>query len=415
MSNLVGSSRPTIQSLRGAHRLFHKPRRYASKKQNRLPAAYYRGGTSRAIIFHQQNLPKDREEWEPIFCGTIGSPDPYGRQLDGLGGGISSLSKICVVGPSSHREADVDYTFAAIGVKNWDVDYSSNCGNMTSAIGPFAIDTGMVIAQDGQTTVRIHNTNTGKIIHAKFPVIEGEAVSSGTFAIDGVAGTAAKIELAFINPASELPLPISTKLTFSRGSKTGKLLPTGSVTDTLDGVKATCIDVGNPCVFVRAADVNVDGTILPDDIDAHPTLLSKLDSIRRKASVAMGLSKDEASTPGSIPKIAMVSLSKSHKLLSGETIEGNTVDLVVRALSVGQPHKAVPITVAMAIAAAANLEGSTVRANVSNSRVDPDGITLGHSSGKIMVGAKFDSQGGLTQATVFRTARRLMDGNVYWK
>lgn len=180
-------------------------------------------------------------------------------------------------------------------------------------------------------------------------------------------------------------------------------------------MKATCIDAGNPCVFIDAADVEVDGTILPDHVDAHPTLLSKLDSIRRKASVAMGLSKDEESTPGSIPKIAMVSRPKSHKLLSGEMIEGNTVDLVVRALSVGQPHKAVPITVAMAIAAAANLEGSTVHSKVSKSRVDSDGITLGHSSGKIMVGAKFDSQGTLTQATVFRTARRLMDGNVYWK
>jgi 2-methylaconitate cis-trans-isomerase PrpF len=183
-------------------------RRYAStspKKQHRLPASYYRGGTSRAIIFRQEDLPKDRKEWEPIFCGAIGSPDPNGRQLDGLGGGISSLSKVCVVGPSSVPEADVDYTFAAIGVKVWDVDYSSNCGNMTSAIGPFAIDTGLVDGKgtegEGIVTVRIHNTNTGKIIHSSFPVVDGEAASSGEFAIDGVAGTAAKIELAFIDPA----------------------------------------------------------------------------------------------------------------------------------------------------------------------------------------------------------------------
>lgn len=192
-------------------------------------------------------------------------------------------------------------------------------------------------------------------------------------------------------------------------------MPTGNVTDILDGVKATCIDAGNPCVFIEAIDAGVDGTLLPDHIDAHPTLLSKLDSIRRKASVAMGLSKDGESATGSIPKIAMVSPPKSHKLLSGEVIEGNTIDLVVRALSVGQPHKAVPITVAMAIAAAANLEGSTVHSNVSNPRVDPDGITLGHSSGKIMVGAQFDGRGALTEATVFRTSRRLMDGYVYWK
>jgi 2-methylaconitate cis-trans-isomerase PrpF len=205
------------------------------------------------------------------------------------------------------------------------------------------------------------------------------------------------------------------RLILDSGSKTGKLLPTGNITDILDSVKATCIDAGNPAVFIQAEDVEVDGTILPDDVDAHPTLLAKLESIRRKASVAMGLSKDEASTPGSIPKIAMVSRSKSHKLLSGETIDGNSIDLVVRALSVGQPHRAVPITVAMATAAAANIKGSTVYDNVSSEKADPDGITLGHSSGKIVVGAKFDEDGSLTHATVFRTARRLMDGFVYWK
>ncbi|KAH7336076.1 putative 3-methylitaconate isomerase [Rhexocercosporidium sp. MPI-PUGE-AT-0058] len=382
-----------------------RPTRPASTltKQNKLPASYYRGGTSRAIIFKQQDLPSDRTAWPAIFRGAIGSPDPNGRQLDGLGGGLSSLSKVCVVGPSSHADADVDYTFAALGIKNDDVDFSSNCGNMTSAIGPFAIDSGLVEAPDveaGDVTVRIHNTNTGKIIHSKFPVAEREAAAYGDFAIDGVSGTAAKIELAFINPS---------------GSKTGKLLPTGNVVDSFDGVDATCIDAGNPCVFVQAKDMNVDGAILPDDIDAHPTLLSRLDSIRRQASVAMGISRDQASIPGSIPKIAMVSSPISHKLLSGETVEGDGIDLVVRALSVGQPHRAVPITVAMAVAAASSLEGSTVWQNVQRERVDADGITLGHSSGKILVGATFDGKGALTNATIFRTARRLMEGFVYWK
>jgi 2-methylaconitate cis-trans-isomerase PrpF len=200
-----------------------------------------------------------------------------------------------------------------------------------------------------------------------------------------------------------------------RGSKTGKLLPTGHVIDTFDGVKASCVDVGNPCVFIQAEDLGVDGTMLPDEVDAHPTLHETLELIRRMAAVAMGICKDEVSTPGSIPKIAMVSRPKSHRLLSGEIIQARTVDLVVRALSVGQPHRAVPITVALATAAAANIEGSTVHANVSSEKVDQDGITLGHSSGKIMVGAKFDDSGSLEHATVFRTARRLMDGFVYWK
>ena len=183
----------------------HRCASTAARKQNRLPASYYRGGTSRAIIFQRKHLPEDPKQWEDIFRGAIGSPDKNGRQLDGLGGGISSLSKICVVAPSIHPEADVDYTFAAIGVKNTDVDYSSNCGNMTSAIGPFAVDTGMVEISDGEmATVRIHNTNTGKLIHSTFPVIDGEAEAHGSFAIDGVAGTAARIELAFLDPASVL-------------------------------------------------------------------------------------------------------------------------------------------------------------------------------------------------------------------
>lgn len=183
----------------------------------------------------------------------------------------------------------------------------------------------------------------------------------------------------------------------------------------LDGVEATCIDVGNPSVFIRAKDVGIEGTELPDSIDANPALMAKLESIRAKASVAMGLSKDEASAPQSIPKIAMISPSKPHKLLSGDNIDEGTIDLIVRALSVGQPHRAVPITLAMGTAVAARLEGSTVFDSTSLKPSDADGVTLGHPSGKIMVGAKFDADGSLEHATVFRTARRLMDGTVYWK
>ncbi|TVY89041.1 Mannan endo-1,6-alpha-mannosidase, partial [Lachnellula willkommii] len=342
---------------------------------------------SRAIIFSASSLPSNHSLWPPIFLSVLGSPDPHGRQLDGLGGGISSLSKICIVGPSPHPAADVDYTFAAIGIRDSEVDFSSNCGNMTSAIGPYAVDNGMVDVGDGErdVTVRIRNTNTGKFIHARFAVVDGEAAAGGGFEIDG----------AFFYLVFEL---WGANVGY-RGSKTGKLLPTGKVVDVLDGVRATCIDAGNPCVFVQAEDMDIEGTILPDEIDAHLPLLSKLDSIRRKAAVAMGLSKDEASAPGSIPKIAMVSRPKTHALLSGETIEQEK----------GNRNRAVPITVAMAIAAAANLKGSTVQGKVSSERVDPDGITLGHPSGKIMVGAKFDEKGHLLQADVFRTARRLMD------
>lgn len=202
MASLCKRFRPRLSSVKSNARHFHMSD-HQRKAQNSLPAAYYRGGTSRAIMFKQHDLPSDRKAWPEIFRGVIGSPDPNGRQLDGMGGGISSLSKICVVGPSSHPEADVDYTFAAIGVKDSDVDFSSNCGNMTSAIGPFAVDSGLVNAggEEAEKTVRIHNTNTGKLIHSTFPVEQGTAAISGSFAIDGVAGTAAKISLAFKNPS----------------------------------------------------------------------------------------------------------------------------------------------------------------------------------------------------------------------
>ncbi|KAF2008115.1 DUF453-domain-containing protein [Amniculicola lignicola CBS 123094] len=375
------------------------------RAQNSLPASYYRGGTSRALIFRAADLPTPSSTWPSIFRGVINSPDPHGRQLDGMGGGVSSLSKVCVVGPPTRDDADLDYTFAAIGVRDDEVDFSSNCGNMSAAIGPFAVDAGLVrVHGDGgvkrEATVRIHNTNTGKVIRSRFGVEEGGAVVEGDFAIDGVAGTGAKIELAFLNPA---------------GSKTGKLLPTGSVVDVLNGVEATCIDVGNPCVFVHAAHLDVEGSISADEMEAHPTLLKTLETIRRKAAVAMGICSAEELAPGSIPKIAIVSKPYTHSVGSGKIIAKNDCDLIARAISVGQPHRAVPITVAMALAAASKLEGSVVQRITSTIPVDPDGVTVGHNSGTLLVGARFGSEGGIEEATVFRTARRLFEGKVYWK
>jgi len=370
-------------------------------KQRHIPASYYRGGTSRAPIFLQKDLPVDRRDWAPIFRGVIGSPDPNGRQLDGLGGGISSLSKICVVGPPTHPKAHADFTFVQLGIKDDEVDYSGNCGNMLAAIGPFVIDSGMVEAKvDGEITVVINNTNTNKLIESTFEVLDGEAVADGDFAIDGVAGTGSKIQLGFLDPA---------------GSKTGSLLPTGNVVDEFDRVKTTCIDAGNPCCFVTAESMGIDGTILPEAVDAHPDLLRRLDSIRRQASVAMGVSTDLESTPGAIPKISMVSRPTTHSLLSGELLQATAVDLVVRAISGGNPHRAVPMTVALSLAAASSVKDSVVAALLGAKRVDDDGLTIGHASGKMLVAATFDDQRNLTKATVFRTARRLMSGLVYWK
>ncbi|KAL4896924.1 PrpF protein [Aspergillus ambiguus] len=394
ISSLTGS----LSQLTGGRRTLAS----ATKKQHSLPAAYYRGGTSRAVFFKESDLP-DRSSWDNIFRGVIGSPDPYGRQLDGLGGGISSLSKVCVVGKSTRCDADVDYTFVSLGVENSDVDYSSNCGNMISAVGPYAVDS-MLFPVDSTTTdsvsVRIHNTNTGKIITSTFPVVDGEAASSGVFTIDGVAGTAARVQLDFVNPA---------------GSVTGKLLPTDNALDVFDGVSATCIDVANPCVFVRAEELGVPGNMTPDEIAANESLLQRLDSIRRQAGVKMGIANHQSLVPGSIPKVCLVSSPVSDARSTEKKQTESDVDLVVRSMSVGQPHKAVPITVALALAAAARVSGSTVETSASKDPVDSSGITIGHASGNLLVGAKFSEDGTVNAATVYRTARRLFEGRIFWK
>ncbi|RYP45736.1 hypothetical protein DL769_011442 [Monosporascus sp. CRB-8-3] len=342
-------------------------------------------------MFCADDLPPDKSAWFEIFLGVIGSPDPYGRQLDGLGGGISSLSKVCVVGKSEHPDADVDYTFASIGIKNTNVDYSSNCGNMSAAVGPFAVDSALVsVPKDSTvTTVRIHNTNTGKIIEAIFPVVEGEAATHGDFAIDGVAGTASRVTLKFLDPA---------------GSKTGKLFPTGEQAETIAGVRASCIDAGNPCVFVLADELSVAGELTPKQIEEHPILPGKLEAIRRQAGVRMGLAESEDMVPDSVPKIGFVSKPN----------DSATNTLTIRAMSVGQPHKAIPVTVAMAAAAAVSVPGTTV-ADCLVGVSDGTQVTIRHASGTLDVAAEFDEVGGLKAATVFRTARRLMDGMVYWK
>ncbi|KAK5632503.1 hypothetical protein RRF57_008217 [Xylaria bambusicola] len=251
-----------------------------------------------------------------------------------MGGGISSLSKVCVVGESSHPDADVDYTFVSLGIDNPEVDYSSNYGNMLGAVGPYAIDASITKGEEihsngdeNEVTVRILNTDTGKIIHSTFAVVDGEAAAYGPFEIDGVAGTASPVKLQFIRPA---------------GSRTGKLLPTGSTMDTFNGITVTCIDAANPCVFVSAAQLGVPGDLTPQQIDDHPTLKSALESVRRAAAVKMRLTATEDEMPGSVPKIGIVA----------PPADPSRSNVEVHAMSVGQPHKA--------IAAATKLEGTNV-------------------------------------------------------
>ncbi len=376
-------------------------------KQRKIPAAFIRGGTSKAIVFHARDLPAERAQWDEIFLSAIGSPDPYVRQLNGMGGGVSSLSKVCVIGPPSRPDADIDYTFAQVQVKEARVTYDLNCGNMSSAMGPFAVDEGLVKISGPDALVRIHNTNTKKVIHARFPMDEGLAAVDGDLEIPGVAGTGAAVKLEFREPG---------------GAGTGKLLPTGNVVDTLEvpgigSLKVSMVDAANACVFFTAADLGLKGTEMPDDIDASPELLKKLDAIRTAASVAMGLAPNvEAAKKKSVPLIGFVSPAQDAKLLTGEALKADSVDLTARMMSNGQPHRALPLTASLCIAVASRLEGSLVHAATRPVEDPEKPIRIAMPSGVLTVAAtvfKRDGQWHAEQGALLRTQRRLFDGQVY--
>ncbi len=375
-------------------------------KQIKLRAVFMRGGTSNAIVFRAQDLPRERARWDAIFLAAIGSPDPNGRQLDGMGGGVSSLSKVCVVGPPSRPDADVDYTFAQVAVGDAVVDYSANCGNMSSAMGPFAVDEGLVPASGDTAVVRIHNTNTNKIIVARFPLDDGLAAVDGELALPGVAGPGAPIRLEFLDPG---------------GAVTGKLLPTGAASETLDApglgdLTVSLIDAANPCVFVPAEALGASCTEMPDALSADRDLLDKLEAIRRAASVRMGIAAtpEQAGRVASVPKVALVSGPRAAKTLSGGSMAAADMDVAVRMLSMGQPHRAVPLTGSLCLAVAARIEGTVVN-RVARPPVAPgDDIRIAQPSGLTVVAAEVRDAGGWVadSAVVYRTARRLMEGAV---
>jgi 2-methylaconitate isomerase len=376
----------------------------------RIKAVFMRGGTSKAVMFERRDLPADKAHWGDIFAAVMGSPDPNGRQLDGMGGGISSLSKICVIGPPSRPDADVDYTFAQISIGAASVDYSGNCGNMSSAVGPFAVEAGLVAApRSGNACVRIHNTNTSKIIISRFAVEDGMAKIDGGLAIDGVSGTAAPIRLEFSEPG---------------GAKTGRLLPTGRPVDRLDvpglgGIEASLVDAANPCVFLNAAAVGKSGTELPTVLDTDATFLSHMEAIRCTASVAMGIAPDldSASKITSVPKVAIVAAPRAATTLSGRQLGAADMSIQIRMISMGQPHRAVPITGAMCLAIASRIEGSIPHV-LSTAAYGP--ITIGHPSGTTVVDAEVEHAGDPSRVkaihgAVYRTARRLFEGSVLYQ
>ncbi|MFC7736921.1 2-methylaconitate cis-trans isomerase PrpF family protein [Roseomonas sp. GCM10028921] len=374
--------------------------------QRPIPAVFMRGGTSKAIMFHARDLPAEREAWAPVFATAMGSPDPYGRQLDGMGGGVSSLSKVCVLAPSTREDADVDYTFAQVVIREARVDYRQNCGNMSSAVGPFALEEGLVAASGETATVRIYNTNTQKIIHGTFPVEDGRPRYDGDLSIPGVGGTGAPIRLDFLLPG---------------GATTGRLLPSGAALDRLEvpdlgTIEASLVDAANAAVFVRARDVGLSGTELPEALEAQPDVLARLDAIRRAASTRMGIAPDDeaARRITSVPFVAIVAPPADAPTLTGETVRAGEMDLLARVVSNGQPHRALPLTISLCTAVAARIAGTLV-AEALSPTAGSGALRLGMPSGVLTVGAEVVQEGGEWVAragSFYRTARRLFEGRV---
>ena len=371
----------------------------------RIPATFMRGGTSKGLMIRRADLPLDEAEWLPLFLSMMGSPDPYARQLNGMGGGVSSLSKICLVGPPTRNDADVDYTFVQVAVRDASIDMSGNCGNMLAAVGPFAVDEGLVEAAGDEAHVRVHNTNTGKVIHATFPLSRGGTRYDGDLAIPGVSAPGAPIRLEFLSPG---------------GATTGRFLPTGRLVDTLrlpDGasVEATLMDAGNACAFVRARDLGLTGIEPPAVLDARPDLLERLAAIRLAASLAMGIAASEAEARAKrhVPFVGFVSEAQPFVSTAGVGHAADAMDLTARIISNGQPHQALPLTATLCLAVAARVPGSLVGEVAGPST---GAVRIGMPAGILTADATVEERSGgrsPASASFYRTARRLFRGDVF--
>lgn len=368
--------------------------------QSWIPARFYRGGSSKGVFFNASDLPSDRAEIEPILLNVLGSPDPNSRQLNGMGGGLSSLSKAVILSRSARDDADVDYLFAQIAVDRPIVEWGANCGNLSSAVGPCALEMGLVEAGDGEALVRIYQVNTDKIIHARFPARNGQPITTGTFELAGVASSGARIALDFVDPG---------------GSVSPALLPTGNAIDIIDldgkQIEVSLVDSTNPVVFVEAAALGLEGTESPDMIESIPQMMDRLDSIRRIGGVLMGLGSTPESMRLANPKIALLCASMPFKALDGSMIDPSGHDIGVRMVSMERVHRAVTLTAAMCVGTACQITGTL--ANRLSSTSDSE-IRVGTPSGVLPVAAEVrnDGQWRVTRTTAFRTARCLMRGDV---
>jgi len=367
-----------------------------------IDAAFVRGGTSNGLFFDASALPDDKREWDVIFSAALGSPDPFGRQLDGMGGGISSLSKVMIVAPSDRADTDIDYTFGQVSVTDTVVDYSANCGNLTSGVVPFALLTGMISVPDGPQSFRLRNTNTGKLVVVNLTVEDGQAAVTGELVIPGVSGAGAPIELVMLDPG---------------GSRTSGLLPTGQVTDKLDVdgqfFEVSLVDATVPLVIVSAHQIGLDGTETPDKLEANTKCMTLLDKLRRQGAVKMGLTDHPDSAPLAVPKIAVVATPAPSTLIDGTTVNGSDIDVLVRMISMERAHKAVPGTGAMCLAAAARIPETVVARILDRKPAVPGALKLGTPSGVVTASAvSRHNDVNLVQASLFRTARVMMRGQV---
>jgi len=381
--------------------------------QIRIPATYMRGGTSKGVFFRLQDLPQSCQvpgaARDKLFMRVIGSPDPYSAHIDGMGGATSSTSKCVILSKSSRPDHDVEYLYGQVSIDKPFVDWSGNCGNLSTGAGAFALHAGLVdasrIPDNGTCVVRIWQANIGKTIIAHVPVANGQVQETGDFELDGVTFPAAEIVLEFLDPSDD-------------GEEGGSMFPTGNLVDDLEvpgigTLKATMISAGIPTVFVNAEDIGYQGTELREDINGNPEALARLEAIRVAGALRMGLIKnaEEALTRQHTPKVAFVSRPKSYRASSGKNIEAGEVDLLVRALSMGKLHHAMMGTCAVAIGTAAAVPGTLV--NLAAGGGERQAVRFGHPSGTLRVGAEakqIDGQWTVTKAIMSRSARVLMEG-----
>lgn len=381
--------------------------------QIKIPATYMRGGTSKGVFFRLEDLPERAQTAgqarDQLLLRVIGSPDPYGKQIDGMGGATSSTSKTVILSKSLQPEHDVDYLFGQVSIDKAFVDWSGNCGNLTAAVGSFAISNGLVAAdrvpENGICTVRIWQANIHKTIIAHVPVSHGQVQETGDFELDGVTFPAAEVQIEFLDPADD-------------GEDGGAMFPTGNVVDTLDvpeigTFQATLINAGIPTIFLNAEEIGYTGTELQDDINADSAALARFEKIRAYGALKMGLIQDisEAANRQHTPKVAFVSKPKSYTSSSGKQVTQSDTDLLVRALSMGKLHHAMMGTAAVAIGTAAAIPQTLV--NLAAGGGEREAVRFGHPSGTLRVGAQALNENGqwvVKKAIMSRSARVLMEG-----